>query len=93
MYRLSLYDSWSTDKPLWEQVVNNNNIPMEPLGYFAAANLPNENTFLIHGGQKERQESSSDPLKTTVVNDTWVYDMYRNEWKKPQLLGPSPAQR
>ncbi|KAG2225518.1 hypothetical protein INT45_010345, partial [Circinella minor] len=86
MYRLSLYESWSTDKPLWEKV-NNHSIPtMEPLGYFAAANLPDENTFLIHGGQKQREESNDPLIKTTVVNDTWVYDMYRNEWKKPQLL-------
>ena len=95
MYRLSLYDPWSTDKPLWEEVLSDNdstvdNMHIEPLGYFAAANLPDENTFLIHGGQKGGGKRGQ--LKATV-SDTWVYDMYRNEWRKPQLSGTPPAQR
>ncbi|KAI8147028.1 hypothetical protein BJV82DRAFT_552909 [Fennellomyces sp. T-0311] len=80
MYRLALYESWSIDNPAWEEIESD----AAPLGYFASANLPGTDGFLIHGGQGEHMK---------ITRSTLVYDIDTNEWSEPSLQGQLPVQR
>lgn len=84
MYALDLGVDWATSEPAWHTLDRSNMARWDPAGrigsaYFAAVELPDQKSMVIHGGQSPYQ--------------TMVYAIESNSWSVPSIRGPQPSQR